>query len=394
MKVLIAHNYYRQSGGEDVVFEQETAMLQNAGHEVIVYARTNHEAAEFPRWKKATLPLRIIWAEDTRQDLRKILRDARPDIAHFHNTHYMITPAAYEACREFSVPVVQSLHNPRLLCPAASFTRHNRLCQDCLGKTPPWPSVLHGCYRNSRVQTGGITVMLTLHRWRKTWKKYVDTYIVATEFYRQKFIEGGLSPEKIVIKPHFITPDPGVRHNRPGQYALFIGRLDPEKGVPMLLQAWQGLEIPLKIRGTGRLFASVQALAEQSPWIDVIGRLPRADMFDLIKGARFLVWPSKGYYETFGLVAVEAFACGVPVIASRTGVAEEIVEDHCTGLHFEADDIDDLVAKVTWAWEHPDDMRQMGQNARHVFEEKYTQARNSSQLIHIYQQTIDRYFDG
>ncbi len=386
MKVLLVHNHYQQPGGEDTVFAREAALLREHGHTVLTYTRSNAEVRDFSPVAKASLPLRMIWARDAVRDLRALIAAEKPDVAHFHNTHFMISPAAYTACHEAGVPVVQSLYNPRLLCPAATFTRHGNACQDCLGKTPPWPGIVHACYRDSRLQTAAVAAMLTIHRWRKTWTLRVDCYIASTEFYRQKFIAGGLPAHKLVVKPHFVAPDPLPREHEPGDYALYVGRLEPVKGVRVLLAAWeQAGAIPLKIRGEGPLEGEVTARAAALGTVEVVGRLSSEALMQLVKGARFLVWPSLGYYETFGLVAVEAFACGVPVIASRAGVMAEIVTDGATGLHFTAGDPADLAAKVRWAWDHPAEMAAMGRAARREYEQKYTAERNYAQLLHIYE---------
>jgi glycosyltransferase involved in cell wall biosynthesis len=391
MRILVAHSRYRYPGGEETVFEQEIALLREAGHELVIYDRANEDADKFPLLKKMALPKRVIWASDAQRELRELIRETQPEIANFHNTHYMISPSAYWACHEMGVPVVQWLNNPRLICPSSTFFRDGHLCLDCQGKTPPYPGVLHGCYRHSRTQTAVMAAMLTYHRWRGTWRDMVDTYLVATEFYRRMFIEAGLPAEKLALKPHFVAPDPGARHDNHGQYALYLGRLDIEKGIRPLLKAWESLNIPLKIRGGGPMLAEAEQAARRSRWIEIVGRLDRPELFELIKGARFLVWPSVGYYETFGMVAIEAFACGVPVIGSRIGVGKEIVTDQHTGLHFEAGNAADLAAKVQWAWDHPGEMLRMGLNARRVYENKYTAAHSLNLLIDIYQQTISRY---
>jgi glycosyltransferase involved in cell wall biosynthesis len=214
----------------------------------------------------------------------------------------------------------------------------------------------------------------------------VDAYIAFTEFYRQKFIDGGLPEEKLFVKPHFVEPDPGPSSAGAGEYVLFVGRLDPEKGVRTLLHAWQQLrEIPLRVRGNGRLRGEVELVT--APILDP---LPAEALGRLYKGARFLVWPSEGYYETFGLVAIEAFAYGVPIIASRVGVMAELVQEGVTGLHFVAGDPADLAEKVRWAWEHPDEMVAMGRNARVEYETKYTAQHNLHQLLRIYEVAMAR----
>jgi glycosyltransferase involved in cell wall biosynthesis len=389
LKIFLVHNFYQLPGGEDTALQRERELLVAAGHEVTSYHRYNDEITRYSWSKKATLPVRTLWAWDSYSGIRRLVELSKCDVAHFHNTFPLISPAAYYACREARVPVVQSLDNPRLLCPAATFVRDHRICQDCLNKKIPWPAVFHACYRKSSIQSVVVTAMLVLHRWLKSWARLVDCFLVATEFYRRKFIEGGLPAEKIAVKPHFVN-DPGTRGSI-GQYALFVGRLSVEKGIDTLLDAWTRLgNIPLKIRGEGPLMPKVQEFAQRSCGsIEIVPRLDREGLSELIKKSRFLIWPSEGYYETFGFVAVEAFSCGVPVIASRVGVAEEIVKNRRTGLHFIPGKADNLAAKVAWAWAHPDEMGAMGHTARSEYEARYTAERNYEMLMEIYQRVQD-----
>jgi glycosyltransferase involved in cell wall biosynthesis len=387
MRVLVVHNLYQQPGGEDVAVEREAALLRAHGHAVERYTRSNDELANLPWYRKPRAQMRAIWARDAYRDIGRVIAQFRPDVVHVHNTFAVISPAVYYVCRARGVPVVQSLYNPRLMCPSANLYRNRDVCEDCVGKRFAWPGVVHRCYRGSALQTAGVATMVGLHRMLGTWNTHVDRYIVATEFFRRKFIEAGLPEDKLTVKPHFVSPDPGRRHREPGDYGLFIGRLDPEKGVSTMLEAWEMLpEVPLVIRGGGQLEDNVRAAIRggRLPNTRVVGRLNPDELMDLIKGARFLVWPSEGLYESFGLVAIEAFACGVPVITGRIGVAAELVQDMYSGLHSMAGNPVDLVEKVRWAWSHPDEMAQMGRHARGVFEERYTAERNYEMLAAIY----------
>lgn len=390
IKVLHAHNYYLQPGGEDTAFSAEVSLLRNHGHEVVEYIDHNRRIETM---SAASVAVQTLWSWDSYHKLAGILHRELPDVVHFHNIFPLISPSAYYACHKAGIPVVQSLDNPRLMCPSANFFRDGRLCQDCLGKTPPWPSVIHRCFHKSSMQTAVVATMLSLHRWIKTWNSKVDIYLVATEFYKHKFTEGGLPADKILVKPHFIYPDPKPHSgNQPGEYAMFIGRLDPEKGVLTLLEAWKTLkDIPLIIRGDGQMENEVNRFIQDndlSNMIEVTGRLSKEELTNKIKDARFLVWPSEGYFETFGYVAVESFSCGVPVVSSRIGVMSEIVTDGVTGLHFNPGDSQDLASKVQWAWEHPAEMDEMGRNARREFEAKYTAEKNYGMLMNIYQRAI------
>jgi len=390
MKILLVHNYYKLSGGEDEVFRREKHLLVDAGHEVGVYVRDNNEINDQTTVQKISLAARTTWAWDSHRDLASLLHREKPDIAHFHNTFPLVSPSAYYACASAGVPVVQTLHNPRLICPAATLSRNGKPCEDCAQSAFLWPAVRHACYQDSRAKSALVGSMLVAHRLAGTWNAKVDRYIASTKFYRRKFADAGIRPERIALKPHFVETDPGVR-DRPGNYALFIGRLSGEKGISTLLKAWDDLKhVPLRIRGEGPLAECVQqaANAEGSP-VNVVPRLSGEDLLQLIRGARFLVWPSEGFYETFGLVAIEAFACGVPVIASRLGAMAEIVTDGFTGVHFCPADPADLAGKVEWAWSHPEELERMGRIARLEFERKYTREKNLSLLEEIYHEVLN-----
>ena len=233
--------------------------------------------------------------------------------------------------------------------------------------------------------------MLEAHRLLCTWaRRRVHSYVTLTEFARHKFIAGGLPPDRIVTKPNFLHPDPGERVDS-GQYALFVGRLSPEKGIGTLLAAWKLLAkgISLIIVGDGPLSARLAVEATQLGLNNVSfrGRLRRAETLQAIKGASFLILPS-GCYENFPMSIVEAFACGVPVVCSRLGAMEEIVAHGRTGLHFTPGNASDLAAKVEWAWTHPGEMAVMGRAARAEYEAKYTAERNYQMLMEIYQKAL------
>lgn len=385
MRILSAHNYYQQAGGEDAVFESEKTLLERMGHEVKYFVEDNARLNDMPPLQVAQ---NAVWARESQEKVRKLIRETKPDVAHFHNTFLMISPAAYYACKEAEVPVVQTLHNYRLICPGALLMRDGRVCEDCVGKAVPWPGVLHGCWRNSRAGTALVAAMLTFHRWLQTWEKQVDIYIALTEFARNKFIEGGLPAGKIVVKPNFVHPDPGPGPGG-GQYALFVGRLSPEKGLKTLLAAWKQLngQVPLKILGDGPQAAEVQQATKHIPGIEWLGQRNRAEVYTCMDEAAFLIFPST-WYEGFPMVLAEAFAKGLPVISSELGSQGSIVENGRTGLHFRPGDPEDLAAKVEWAWTHPREMRDMGQAARAEYEAKYTAERNYHMLMEIYERAI------
>ena len=387
MRILLIHNYYTQPGGEDVVFEAERALLERYGHEVITFVEDNAQVNKVNPFKAA---VDTIWSREAQRNIRKLIEQSRPDVVHFHNTFLRISPAAYYVVKEMGLPVVQTLHNYRLICPGALLMRDGHLCEDCLDKVIPWPGIVYSCWRNSRMGTAVVTAMLTVHRLLKTWIKQVDVYIALTEFARRKFIEGGLPAEKISVKPNFIYPDPG-KGEHGGNFALFVGRLSAEKGVKTLLSAWRLLKgIPLKVVGDGPLMAEIRECVEREGLaVEVLGRRSREEVFAFMRSASFLLFPSE-WYEGFPMTIAEAFACGLPVVASQLGVMAEIVEDGRTGLLFEPGNPEDLAEKVEWAWTHPKEVKRMGEEARREYEEKYTAERNYRMLMEIYQLAMER----
>ncbi|MDB9315908.1 glycosyltransferase family 4 protein [Spirulina sp. CS-785/01] len=244
--------------------------------------------------------------------------------------------------------------------------------------------MIHACYRQSRAATLTTAAMLTTHRLWGTWQNLVDIYIALTEFAREKFIEGGLPSDKIVVKPHFVFPDPG-RGNGQGGYALFVGRLSQEKGLDVLLQSWEYLssDIPLKVVGEGPLVGYVKEVVQRWPQVDYLGGCTLEEVYRLMQKATVVIVPSV-WYETFGRVVIEAFAVGTPVIVTQIGAIAELVEEGRTGLHFALGDAEDLAAKVDWIFSHPQAVAQMRKEARFAYETHYTAQVNYEKLLEIY----------
>jgi glycosyltransferase involved in cell wall biosynthesis len=391
MNILIIHNSYQQPGGEDVVVAQEAALLERNGHKVGIYRRNNHEIDALSLAQKLWLIKQVVSASDSKVAVRAMLRDLRIDVVHVHNTFAMISPSVYEVCQEEDVPVVHTLHNYRLLCPAGTLYRNSAPCEDCVEHSL-MRSVQHACYRNSRVMSGAMAVMLQTHRSRQTWSRKIDAYIAISDFVKEKFGRAGIPRGKIFVKPNFVDPDPGER-SRPGDCALFLGRLSPEKGLTTLLEAWQRLscKVPLVIAGDGPMRPQLEkevARMKLQEVIRFVGHLKGDEKYDVIKRAAFVIVPSI-WYEPFGLVVVEAFACGTPVLGALVGAIPSMLDDHATGLHFAPGDPDSLANRVAWAWTHLPEMETMGKTARRVYEDRYTAHRNYTQLMNIYASACD-----
>lgn len=382
LHILSVHNLYLIAGGEDQVFESEARLLRDAGHTVTQVAEQNVYPDSVA--KKIGMAVDCVWSRRWNREFRTLLQKSHPEVVHVHNFFPRFSPSIYYACRRENVPVVQTLHNYRLLCAGAELYRDGKVCEDCL-EHGVLRGIRYNCYQGSKLGTIAVTAMARVHRSLHTWSNMVDRYIALTEFARQKMVAGGLPADRIQVKPNFVLPDPGAK-SAPGDYALFVGRLVNSKGVLSMLEAWKKLtNVPLHIIGDGPCRDQIEGAQKSGtvPSITYRGRLPRAETLAAMKQARFLVFPSE-WYEGFPLTIAEAFACGLPVVCSRLGAMREIVSDGVTGLHFSAGDLQDLRQKVEWAWHHSAELETMGRCARQEFERKYTASRNLAMLEETY----------
>jgi glycosyltransferase involved in cell wall biosynthesis len=385
MKILAIHNYYQRPGGEDRIVEAEAQLLQERGHDVHFFTMHNDQVE---RMSQSSLAKATLWNTAAYREISTVIRVEKPDVAHFHNTFPLISPAAYYAARAEGIPVVQTLHNFRLFCLNGYFFRDGHVCEDCSGKWMPWPGIVHKCYRNSLHASCGVASMLALHRLLRTWTNQVDVFIAYSRFAFNKFTQEGLPEEKMAFKTNFINPIPEQGSGQQ-DYAIFVGRLSPEKGLNTLLSAWEllGDRIALKIVGDGPLGPAAAEAAAQMPNVDWLGWKATDEVYRLMGDASMLILPSE-WYETFGRVGMESLALGTPVIATKIGSVAELVEHGRTGLHFRPGDPDDLARQVGWALANPDDWARMRQHARADFEAKYTPDGNYKALLGIYEAAI------
>jgi glycosyltransferase involved in cell wall biosynthesis len=386
MRILSVHNRYQIRGGEDGSRELEERLLRDMGHQVDVYEEHNDRVATLG---KLRLVSKTIWSVETYQNLNSLLTEQTYDVIHVQNFFPLISPSVYYAAKAKGIPVVQTLRNYRLLCPNGEFFRDGRVCEDCLGQFVPLPGVVHACYRGNRAATAVVAAMLTVHRAMGTWTNLIDIYIALNEFAREKFIEGGLPAEKIVVKPNFVHPDLSSGEGR-GGYALFVGRLSLEKGLDTLFKAWESLgsKITLKIVGDGPLAPQVAESVAKGSGIEYLGYRPLTEVYELMGEAAFLVFPSK-WYEGQPRTIIESFAVGTPVVASNLGAMSTLVSPGRTGFHFRPGDSGDLVAQVEWALAHPDELARMRREARAEFEAKYTAQENYLRLMEIYEKVVN-----
>jgi glycosyltransferase involved in cell wall biosynthesis len=385
VKVLTIHNKYQIRGGEDESCEAESRLLMANGHEV---SRITFENDGITRLTASSAGLQAAWRHSSYKRVVDEITTTRPDIVNVHNFFPVASPAVYYAARKCGVPVVQTLHNYRLLCPGAILFRDGKVCEDCVGKSVPWPGVAHGCYRGSRPATMAVASMLAIHNLLGTWIRHVDMFIALSEFSRRKFIEGGLPPTRLTVKPNFLASDPGYGSGA-GNYVLYVGRLAEEKGLRILIDAWKAAACPgkLVIAGEGPLESFVKGEASRSHSISFEGRRSPEQVYDLLADARALVFPST-WYEGMPRVIVEALSRGTPVIATRIGSMTEMISEGRNGWLVPPGDVQELAASIANVFRFGCAMNAIRASARRDFEDKYTAERNYHLLMNIYRDVI------
>jgi len=320
LAILQVHNRYRQAGGEDTVVAAERRLLTEAGHRVSTFEAEN-PSAPLPTVGNLLLSP---WNPASAAALRRHLEAGLPDVAHVHNTWYSLSSSVIPTLHRAGVPTVMTVHNYRLACLSGQLYRDGDICTDCVGRYP-LAGVRHACYRGSYGASLAVAAASSLGRARSYWQPHIDRFVVMTGFARDLLVRIGIDPDKVWVKPHFAA-DPGPRTSPPSSSdtVLFVGRLGSEKGLMPFLDAWRQASPGLKLRiiGDGDLRPAIEA--DLPPGVEIAGWIPSDRVHAEMLAARALVFPSV-WYETFGMVLVEAMAAGLPVLASGiAGVAETV----------------------------------------------------------------------
>ncbi len=388
-KVLIVHNYYQIPGGEDTVVVNEKKMLEEHGHEVILYTRNNSELKEMRKIQKLLLPITTIFNFRTYHNIKKIIIQNKIDIIHVHNTLNLVSPAVYYAARACKIPVVQTIHNFRLLCPGATFYRDGHICEDCVTQGLGC-AIKHGCYRGRKIQTLACVVSTLFHRMTGIYGKI--NYICLTEFNKEKLLQlKQIKPEKIFIKPNFVA-DIGniIPYSQRQNQFVFAGRIDSLKGVDVLLEAWKlmGNNAPrLVICGIGPLEEWCKEYIEKNclTSVSMKGFVPNIEARKIIANSKALVLPTQ-WYEGFPMSIVEAFAVGTPVICSDLGNAGNLILEGVNGSKFKKDSSIELLEAINRLMTY----EQISESTLQDYKSRYTVDKNYSELVYIYASVMRR----
>lgn len=384
MKILQVHNYYQLAGGEDTVVANEKALLEAHGHEVIPFYKRNDEIDDYSFLQKAKLLKKTTWSTDTYNEALAVLKQVQPDVCHVHNFLPLISPSIYQACRDAGVPVIQTLHNYRLICTNGLFLREGKVCEECLGQSA-YSAVRKKCYRDSKLQTYAVARMIEKNAARNVWNDLVDAYFCFTLFAKEKFVAHGLLEEKLFVKSNFVE-EPKTAEVAPKKedYLIYVGRLESNKGVLLLKEISAQLRMPVKVVGEGDLKGELGGV----PSIELLGRRPHEETLELIQNARALLFPSL-CYEGMPMTILEAFAHKTPVIASDLGAMQSIIQHGQNGYLFDPNNGEEFLSQIERV-SNEKEVQMIVNNAYTDFSQKYSGEANYTMLMERYMAVVQK----
>lgn len=393
MNILSVHNRYRSifPSGEDLVVDQERDALVEAGHTVDRFERSSDEISDLSIGRKALVPAQVVWSEQTRRSLRRKVREFQPDVVHVHSTFPLLSASVLYACRAEQTPVVATLHNYSLVCASGDLFRAGSKCDVCVG-SHPLPAVRHGCYRDSSLATVPLAASIVVHR--RAWRTLVSAYVFLSKAQSEIISFDDLPPERVFCKPNFV-PRGLIQNARTEHMVVYAGRLSAQKGIPLLLEAWDryGRQAPaprlrLVLAGAGPLEGMVQTWTSDRPSAEWAGKLSRLECTSMVARARAVIVPS-AWEEPFGMVAIEAMAAAVPAVAPAHGAFPELITDGVDGVLFTPGDASALSRVLCEIDEQPDRYVALGRAAHRTYEERFTPEVNVDQLLRIYRFAIE-----
>jgi len=364
MRILLVHERYRVRGGEDAAVDNEVAQLRAAGIDVQTLIKDNRD---LPGDGSAAMAARAVWSPASRRELAAVISRTRPDVMHVHNFWPMLSPSIYDAARAAQLPVVQSLHNYRLLCANALLLRDGAPCELCIGLRMKWPAIRHRCYRDSAGASAAVAAMTAVHAVLGTFERKVDRFVALSPMAARLFAAGGIPAGRIEVIPNAVAdPGPPASFARAG--ALYVGRLSAEKGLDTLMASWAGIDHPLTVIGDGPLGDRLRQHAP--PNVRLLGFRSPAEVSAAMSRAALLVFPSL-CRENLPLVVAEAMAHGLPVLASPGGAVDGMITEGVSGAFAAAGDAESWrEAARALLGDHAKASR-LGRGARAAYESGY-----------------------
>jgi glycosyltransferase involved in cell wall biosynthesis len=377
-----------KAGGAEAVIENDRLMLLESGHQVDQFIVDNGETLRQSSRLRAGLD--SIWNRSVGAELQRILAAFKPDVVHVHTPFPLASPLVFRVAARRGAATVATAHSFRYSCVQANLYRGGQLCELCVGRRIKTSGVIHRCYHDNLLASAALTTSLAVHRSLGTFQRDVDGWITPSGVLKNSLTREGIPASRITVRPHAV-PDPGAGGRR-SNHALYLGRLEPVKGVPVLLEAWEAMTDPphLVILGEGTLHDDVEQSAARHPAIEFRGWADQETVRAEVAAARFMILPSEWYEAGVPVAAVQAFAAGTPVIASDVGNFSEAIRPGVNGFLFRCGDPDSLAAAVRAGWERSASWPELHQGARQTYLDHHSQERSRATLLAVYDEALSR----
>lgn len=393
LKILAIHNFHRKgsASGDDQVFKAETVLLEQHGHKVIRYTVSNDEFDKAGVFGKLQATFGMLWSRKNYKNIQKLISKEKPDIVHIHTFFPLLSPSVLYATKRMNVPVVATLHDTRFICPCATSLRGTKLCNKC-GDGHYLRMCKYGCFKGSKLQSLIVAGIFKYHRIRRSFYDQIDRYICLNDNQIRLLESIGFDKAKIAKKYNFVTDaEANLKAVKvdglPERYVVFYGRIGEEKGVRVLMKAWNKLDIPLVVMGGGPLEDEFRSWAEKKQNVYFMGYTEHNKCLSIVKGAEFVVFPSI-WYEGCSMVEIETMSLGKGLVATDLGFSCEAIEDGFNGYKVKLGDIGEFRHKIQELWSDPVKCQELGYNARKDYECKYKPEDNYMQLMRIYEDMI------
>lgn len=394
MKILVIHNFHRggSASGDDLVFKDETNLLEEHGNEVIRYSVSNDDYDSAGVLQKLRLTFGMLWSWKYYKEVQKVIHEQHPDLVHIHTFFPLLSPSILYAAKRCGVPVIATLHDTRFICPCATSIRDGKLCNEC-GDGHYLRMCKYRCFKGSTLQSFWVSRVFDYHRKRRTFYEQIDKYICLNDEQIRLLESVGFDKERIV-KKYNSTPDPmsmlqsraanGKIDGLPDRYVVFYGRIGEEKGVRIIMQAWEELGIPLVVMGGGPLEDEFREWAEGKPQVTFLGFTEHSRCLEIVHNSEFVLFPSI-WYEGCSMVMIETMSVGRGIIATDFGFSGEAISDGVNGYKVPLGDVEKFKEKIQLLWNNPEKCQEIGRKARAEYEEKYRPDENYKQLMTIYE---------
>jgi glycosyltransferase involved in cell wall biosynthesis len=407
MKILLINKFFYLRGGAEASFFETAKILEERGHSVSFFSMEHPDNlnSQYSKYFVSEVDFensdtiverfkgirRIIYSWESRKKLKELLQNELPDLVHLHNIHHHISPSILHTLKEFNLPVVFTLHDYKLVCPVYTLVSHGQVCERCKNKRF-YACLLEKCCKDSIAKSALNTIEMYFHHNILRIYGYIDAYICPSRFIKDKLMELGFKGE-VYLVPNPINLKGFIpSYSWQNDCIVYMGRLSREKGIFTLLQAIKNLPVQCKIFGDGPENEKLKRIIEEENIsnVDFFGYVSKEDLKQVVRKAMFSVVPSE-WYENYPYSIIESFALGKPVIASKIGGIQELIENYKTGILFEPGDADELKKNIVYLLNNPGEIVKFGKNARHFVEDNLSQEDFYQNLMKIYHRAIERH---